>query len=160
MSPLIRARPRRLRSALPSGKCHAGEFLKAINHLVLKGRVRCLGRGLLRLEVMPVAAADHGRGFCAASEPALRALPRVDVDRCARASHSRAHPARIDRVTEYFRPPPGEEESERHNMQLAFRIGATRIPGALGPIEVAQRAFSSTVKTAAKINQSVGALDQ
>ena len=87
--------------------------------------------------MMPVTAGDHGCGLCAGSESALRALSLVDVDRSICTPYAGAHPAGVDRVAEHLRPTPRQEEGERNDVQLAFGIGASGVPGAFGPVEIA-----------------------
>jgi hypothetical protein len=114
-----------------AGQC--GEFG---DKPLLKVRIGYLRSRNLRLAVIPIFAAYCGRAILTDRKPRLRQISHFEIVRRAAAAHFGRHPTRIDGVAQDVGPVPGDRESKRGNIKLAFGVGFSRIPAPLHPIDV------------------------
>ena len=123
-------------------------------------RIYCVAREAILAHLMPVVPADHRGWVVADRQPALRPLSRLAVDGRIRSAHAALRPTVIDSVAQDVGPSLRQGESERHDKELALTISSRRLPTAVGPVNVAQRAAAGMMIGTAQIDQPVRALDQ
>ena len=139
---------------------HSGELGEYVDELVLEAGIhRFCGRPLL-FAVIPVSAADSGRGIVADREPCLGEVTHFEVVGCSGSAHLCGNPAWIDRVADDIGPVSRDREREGSHEQLTVAVGLGLVPGTLRPVDVVEGRFAAAMHATAEVDEPIRPTDE